>query len=60
MAMSGPADLLNAVSRGLLHVPPSHTGATYFIPMIIVPFLIATHVTIFALALQLRRTEPAR
>lgn len=43
----GLADLLNAVARGLLFTPDGALGATFWIPALIVPLLIVTHVYIF-------------
>ncbi|MDX1404594.1 MAG: hypothetical protein R3192_08650 [Woeseiaceae bacterium] len=43
----GLADLLNAVARGLLHTPDGALGAAYWIPSLIVPLLMVSHVYIF-------------
>lgn len=43
----GLVDLLNAVSRGLLYTPDGALGAAFWIPAVIVPLLIVTHVYIF-------------
>ncbi len=43
----GLADLLNAVARGLLFTPDGALGAAFWIPAVIVPLLIVTHVYIF-------------
>jgi len=43
----GLADLLNAVGRGLLFTPDGALGATFWIPAVIVPLLLVTHVYIF-------------
>jgi hypothetical protein len=43
----GFLDLINAVARGLLFTPDGALGATFWIPMVIVPLLIVTHVYIF-------------
>jgi hypothetical protein len=47
--IEGSLDLLNAVYRGFSHIPDGHFGATYFIPALIVPALLVTHVMIFVL-----------
>ena len=43
----GLADLLNAVARGLLFTPDGALGAAFWIPALIVPLLLVTHVYIF-------------
>ena len=43
----GLLDLLNAVVRGLLFTPDGALGAAFWIPLLIVPLLIVTHVYIF-------------
>lgn len=43
----GLADLLNAVLRGLMFTPDGALGATFWIPALIVPLLIVSHVYIF-------------
>ncbi|MGB2832207.1 MAG: hypothetical protein WBC07_04600 [Methylotenera sp.] len=49
----GVLDLLDALIRGLLYVVPSGLlGATYFIPTLIVPTLLVSHVIIFKLLLK--------
>jgi hypothetical protein len=48
----GLLDLLNALYRGFLHTPDGHLGATYFIPAVIVPALLVTHILIFLLLLR--------
>ena len=50
--IEGILDMINAVARGVLYVPAGHFGATYFIPAIIVPALVVTHVIIFILLLR--------
>lgn len=42
----GALDLLNAVTQGLRFTVDGHLGATYFIPAMIVPPLLVTHVLI--------------
>lgn len=51
----GTLDFVDALVRGLMYVPPSHMGSTYFIPMIIVPFLAVTHVIIFVVLARRRQ-----
>lgn len=55
----GFADLLNAVSRGLLYTPDGALGATFWIPALIVPLLLVTHVYIFARLVSERRPATA-
>jgi hypothetical protein len=56
----GLLDLVNAVYRGLSYTPDGDLGATYFIPTVIVPLLVVTHVVIFRqLILATRRTAIA-
>ena len=50
--IEGSLDLLNAVYQGFSHVPGGHFGVTYFIPTMIVPALLVTHVMIFVLLLR--------
>lgn len=50
--IEGVADLLNALYRGFRYTPDGHLGATYFIPAIIVPALLVTHVMVFVLLLR--------
>lgn len=45
----GTADLLNAVTRGILFTPDGHLGAAYWIPATIVPLLLVTHAYVFIL-----------
>ncbi|MEE8074380.1 MAG: hypothetical protein V3T60_01995 [Candidatus Binatia bacterium] len=47
--IEGFLDLINAVYQGFRHVPGGHFGATYFIPAMIVPALLVTHMMIFIL-----------
>jgi len=47
--IEGFLDLINAVYQGFSHVPGGHFGATYFIPAMIVPALLVTHMMIFIL-----------
>lgn len=48
----GLVDLVYAVSQGVRYVPNGHFGAAYFIPTLIVPALVVTHVLIFRLLLR--------
>ena len=52
----GTVDLLNAFYRGQLRVGigPGSLGAAFFIPTVIVPLLLVTHVLIFRLLLRPR------
>ncbi len=50
--IEGSLDLLNAVFQGFRHVPGGHFRATFFIPAMIVPALLVTHVMIFVLLLR--------
>jgi hypothetical protein len=43
----GLADLVNAVARGIRFVPDGDFGAAFWIPMVIVPLLVVTHVYVF-------------
>ena len=43
----GLIDLLNAVARGILFTPDGALGAAFWIPALIVPLLLVTHVYIF-------------
>lgn len=44
----GFIDLINAVGRGIVFTPDGALGAAFWIPMVIVPLLLVTHVYIFA------------
>jgi hypothetical protein len=48
----GMADLLNAVTRGILYTNDGHLGATYWIPATIVPLLLVTHAYVFILLIK--------
>jgi hypothetical protein len=48
----GTLDLLNAVTQGLRFTENGTLGATYFIPAIIVPALLVTHVMVFIILLR--------
>ena len=47
--IEGSLDLLNAVTQGLRYTQDGDLGATYFIPAVIVPALLVSHVMIFIL-----------
>ena len=55
----GTLDLVNAVSRGVLHDAASGMGATFWIPSIIVPALLVTHALIFLLLARELRSPAA-
>lgn len=48
----GLADLLNAVARGIMFTPDGALGATFWIPSLIVPLLLVTHIYIFGRLLK--------
>ncbi len=50
--IEGFVDLLNALYHGFRYTPDGHLGATYFIPAVIVPALLVTHVMVFVLLLR--------
>jgi hypothetical protein len=52
----GSADLLHAYYQGRfgVGVVPGHLGAAYFIPTVVVPLLLVTHVLVFRLLLRAR------
>lgn len=43
----GLGDLLNAVARGLVFTPDGALGAAFWIPLVIVPLLVVSHIYIF-------------
>lgn len=53
----GAADLVNAVTRGLLFTTDAHLGATYFIPAVIVPMLLVSHAAIAMLLVRRARSR---
>ena len=54
--VEGTLDLLNAVMQGFRHTEDlGNLGATFFIPMVVVPALLVSHVMIFIILL---RREP--
>ena len=53
----GFLDLLSALLQGVRFVPNGHFGSTYFIPAVVVPALLVTHVAIFVLLVRRRKDE---
>ena len=53
--LEGTLDLINALARGLRYTQDGDLGATFFIPMVIVPALLVSHVMIFTLLLRRER-----
>ena len=56
----GFADLINAVARGVAFTPDGALGSTFWIPMVIVPLLLVTHVYIFVRLMEELRTPADR
>ena len=54
--VEGALDLLNAVTQGLRYTEDGMLGATYFIPAMVVPALLVSHVMVFVI---LWRGEPS-
>ncbi len=50
--VEGTLDLLNAVAQGLRYTEDGALGATFFIPMIVVPALLVIHVMVFIILLR--------
>ncbi|MDH3252110.1 MAG: hypothetical protein OEM41_04915 [Ignavibacteria bacterium] len=50
--IEGTLDLLNAIRQGLQYTEVGMLGATFFIPAVIVPALLVTHVMVFILLLK--------
>jgi len=50
--VEGTLDLLNAVTQGLRYTDDGNLGATFFIPIMVVPALLVTHVMIFIILLR--------
>jgi hypothetical protein len=50
--VEGTLDLVNAVTQGLRYTEDGTLGATFFIPMILVPGLLVTHVMIFIILVK--------
>ena len=55
--IEGTVDLLNAVARGIMYNTDGHMGATFFIPIVIVPVLFVTHGLIFQLLVKRKRSN---
>ena len=55
--IEGTVDLLNAVARGFMFNTDGHMGATYFIPIVIVPLLLVTHGMIFQLLMKRKQSN---
>lgn len=53
----GLLDLVNAVYRGLRYTPDGDLGATFFIPTIVVPLLVVTHIVMFRQVYVARNKE---
>ena len=53
--VEGALDLLNAVTQGIRYTEDGALGATFFIPAVVVPALLVTHVMVFIILL---RREP--
>ncbi len=51
-SVEGTLDLLNAVTQGLRYTEDGSLGATFFIPAVIVPALLVTHVMVFIILLR--------
>ncbi|MCB1908681.1 MAG: hypothetical protein KDH15_15035 [Rhodocyclaceae bacterium] len=56
----GFADLVNAVARGIRFTPDGALGATFWIPALIVPLLLVSHVYIFQRLVAEHRLQSAR
>jgi hypothetical protein len=50
----GILDLFNALLQGGLHIHPGQLGATFYIPSLIVPFMLVSHFLIFRYILKRR------
>ncbi len=50
--VEGTLDLLNAVTQGLRYTEDGALGATFFIPAVVVPALLVTHVMVFIILLK--------
>ena len=51
-SVEGTLDLLYAVTQGLRYIEGGSLGATYFIPAMVVPALLVTHVMVFIILLR--------
>jgi hypothetical protein len=58
-SLVGVVDFINGFARGLTFVAPGDFGATYFIPMVVVPPLMVSHFLIIA-RLRIGAANPAR
>jgi len=56
--IAGFIDFLIAVAQGLRYTHPSEMGATYFIPILGVPFLFVSHLLIFWMLIARSGKEP--
>ena len=50
--VEGTLDLLNAVTQGLRYTEGGTLGATFFIPMVVVPALLVSHAMVFIILLR--------
>lgn len=50
-------DFINALTRGLLFVEPKSMGATYFLPMVVVPMMMMSHILIFRILIKNYRNQ---
>ena len=50
--VEGTLDLLNAVMQGIRYTEDGALGAAFFIPMMVVPFLLVIHFMVFVLLLR--------
>ena len=50
--VEGTLDLLNALTQGLRYTEDGALGATYFIPAVVVPALLVSHVMVFVILLR--------
>jgi len=55
----GAADLINAVLTGVATVPAGQFGGMYFVPTLVVPLLLVTHVLIVLTLLRTSRADVA-
>ena len=51
-SVEGTLDLLNAVTQGLRYTEDGALGATFFIPAMVVPALLVTHVMVFIILVR--------
>ena len=49
--VEGTLDLLNALTQGMRYIEDGAFGATYFIPAVVVPALLVSHVMVFMILL---------